>query len=175
MDFKTLLSLLRNVQVKTFEKGEVVIEANSKKEEAMLIRRGLIRSYKGHIGYEDETTFQLYAENDILGNNHAIIFNEPSAFTYQALEKTKVYSIDFSYFSQKSTSNRTVIGKKIIKQSFTRVESLIFLSPEERYLKYLKDHPSIVSRAPDKYIAHVLGITPSSLSRIRKRMSSRKR
>lgn len=175
MDIKTLFSIIRNVRIKTFEKNEVIIEAKASRKEVLLIRKGLVRCFKGDKKYEEETTFQLYAENDLLGNIHAIVFNEPSKFTYQALEKTKVYTIDFNQLCQKPVFDRAVLGKRLIKQSYSRVESLVFLSPEERYLKYLKDHPSIVNRAPNKYIAHVLGITPFSLSRIRKRLTDQKK
>lgn len=174
MDIKSLLKLLRNVKVKTFDKGEVLIKQGSIQKEVSYVRKGLVRSY--YINEKlDDTTFQLYAKNDLLGNIHAIVFDEPSKYTYQALEKTKVYTTDFNHIAQKPVFDRAVLGKKLIKQSFTRVESLIFLTPEERYLKYLKDHPTIVNRAPDKYIAHVLGITPFSLSRIRKRLAIQKK
>jgi len=175
MDAKTLFSIIRHVQIKTFEKDEIIIATKASKKEVILIRKGLVRCFKGNKRYEEETTFQLYAENDLFGNIHAIAFNEPSEFTYQALENTKAYIIDFNQISKKTQFDRGVLGKKLIRQSFSRVESLIFFSPEERYLKYLKDNPSIVNRAPDKYIAHVLGITPFSLSRIRKRLSDQKK
>jgi DNA-directed RNA polymerase subunit F len=62
-----------------------------------------------------------------------------------------------------------------MRQAFQRVESFVFLSPEERYQKYVEDHPNIINRAPDKYIANILGITPVSLSRIRSRIASKRR
>jgi hypothetical protein len=66
------------------------------------------------------------------------------------------------------------IGKSIMKQAFQRVESFVFLSPEERYQKYIQDYPNVINRAPDKYIANVLGITAVSLSRIKGRIASKK-
>ncbi|CAN0600388.1 unnamed protein product, partial [Ectocarpus sp. 12 AP-2014] len=59
-------------------------------------------------------------------------------------------------------------------RAFERVESFVFLSPEERYKKYVKDNPNIINRAPDMYIANILGITAVSLSRIRNRIASKK-
>ncbi len=61
-----------------------------------------------------------------------------------------------------------------MKQAFQRVESFVLLSPEERYLKYMQDYPSVINRAPDKYIANVLGITPVSLSRIKGRITAKR-
>ncbi|MNL63070.1 hypothetical protein D3C87_1871610 [compost metagenome] len=50
-----------------------------------------------------------------------------------------------------------------------RISSFILDTPEERYLKMLKTDPDIMQRVPQHYVANYLGITPVSLSRIRKR------
>ena len=42
-------------------------------------------------------------------------------------------------------------------------------TPGERYEELLKNHPEIIKRVPQHYIASYLGITPISLSRIRNR------
>lgn len=171
--------LFRKIKTKTYEKGEVIIETGSLHKDLFFIRKGLVRSFSNK-NDEEEITFQLFPENQPFANAHAILLNEPSHFTYQAIERTKVYSIDYETFQSVTASNnnllelnRNILGKKILRQIFLRIESFVFLSPEERYKKYIKDYPNIVNRAPDKYIANVLGITPTSLSRIRSRMVSK--
>ena len=76
--------------------------------------------------------------------------------------------------NMKFESNRKYVFQKIIRQMLKRLESFVLYSPEERYQLYIKDYPNIVNRVPDKYIANVLGITPVSLSRIRKRIAEKK-
>lgn len=180
MNLRDLLILLRHVTIKSFEKGETLMQKGTNKKEVFFIRKGLVRSYSINEN-GDEITFQLYPEHQIFGNVHQILFNEPSHFSYQALEHTKVYTIDYNYFHKATAKdpklteiNRSHLGNKILKQAFNRVESFVFMSPEERYLKYMNDYPSVINRAPDKYIAHVLGITPVSLSRIKGRIASKK-
>lgn len=180
MNLKSLLGLLRNVTIVSFEKGETLIEEGETKKEVFYIRKGLIRSYATD-DMEDEITFQLYPEYHVVANLHALLFNEPSKFSYQALERTKTYSIDYDYFMEMTSKNpklleinRMYIGKRAMKQAFQRVEAFVFLSPEERYKRYVNDYPNVINRAPDKYIANVLGITPVSLSRIRKRIATKK-
>ncbi len=51
-----------------------------------------------------------------------------------------------------------------------RLDELFFYTPEERYLNLLKKSPEILNKIPQKYISSYLGITPQSLSRIRKRI-----
>lgn len=182
MKFSSLLFLLRNVQVQIFEKGHVLIPSGSKKQDLYFIKKGLVRSYKELKSAElAQITFQLYNEYHVFGNIHTIFLNEPSHFSYEALEQTKAYVIDFTTFDEKVSSDsslssfsRKFLGKRMIEQAFQRVESFVFLTPEERYQKYVKDYPNVVNRAPDKYIANILGITPTSLSRIRKRIASKK-
>jgi hypothetical protein len=53
---------------------------------------------------------------------------------------------------------------------YYRISSFITQSPEERYLKLLENGRDILRRMPQHYIANFLGITPVSLSRIRKRI-----
>ena len=180
MKTQSLLALLRNVTIKSIKKGEILIEQGAEKKDIFFIRKGLIRAY--HI-FEDghEKTFQLFPEYHVLSNAHSVLYNEPSKFSYQAIEPTKVYSIDYNSFLEMTAKNpklleisRTHIGQKALKQSYNRVESFVLLSPEERYRKYMQDYPTVINRAPDKYIANVLGITPVSLSRIKGRITAKK-
>ncbi len=180
MNIRNLLLLLRHVSINSIEKGEILIREGATNKDIYFIRRGLIRSY--YINEKtDEITFQLYPEYHIVTNINTILFNEPSKFSYQALEPTKFYKIGYSSFLDVTSKNpqllelnRLYLGRRMMKLAYLRVESLVLLSPEERYQKYVEDYPNIINRAPDKYIANVLGITPVSLSRIRKRIASRK-
>lgn len=52
-----------------------------------------------------------------------------------------------------------------------RLEAFVLLSPEERYREIITSNPSLINRVPDKYLANIIGITPVSLSRIRKRLN----
>ncbi|MEM9675680.1 MAG: Crp/Fnr family transcriptional regulator [Bacteroidota bacterium] len=55
-----------------------------------------------------------------------------------------------------------------LEKNRQRMIDLTTLSAEERYLKLMRDHPTILQHVPLKYIASYLGINPGSLSRIRK-------
>lgn len=59
------------------------------------------------------------------------------------------------------------ILQESIQKSNQRMTDLATLSAEQRYLKLMKEQPSILQNFPLKYIASYLGINPGSLSRIR--------
>jgi CRP-like cAMP-binding protein len=54
-----------------------------------------------------------------------------------------------------------------------RVIDTLSASAEERYLKFIKTYPKLVEQIPQSQIASYLGITPQSLSRIRKELTSK--
>jgi CRP-like cAMP-binding protein len=56
----------------------------------------------------------------------------------------------------------------------SRNKALLYNSPEERYLRLMKERPKVMERVPLQYIASYLGIQPESLSRIRKRLATGK-
>lgn len=180
MNIRSLLVLIRGVSIRSLEKGETLIRDGDTSKEVFYIKKGLIRSYfTTEMG--EEITFQLFPESHFFGNIHSILFNEPSNMSFEALERTKVYAIDQESFHKLVAQNPNVLdlnsmnfGKRILKQAYTRVEAFVLLSPEERYLKFMETYPTVINRAPDKYIAHVLGITPVSLSRIKGRIASKK-
>lgn len=179
MKVKNLLSLLRSVKITVVQKGEVIIADGSISKNIYFIRKGLLRSYLINEN-GSETTFQLYAESNFFSNTHAILFNEKSRFNYQALETSKLYAIDYESLLEITSRDpellqlhRSFFGKRVIQQVFQRLESFTFLSPEERYEKFIKDNQNLIQRVPDKYIANVLGITPVSLSRIKNRIAKK--
>ncbi|MGV3503466.1 MAG: Crp/Fnr family transcriptional regulator [Adhaeribacter sp.] len=53
-----------------------------------------------------------------------------------------------------------------------RVTSIMTQTPEERYRELLSKQPDLLQRIPQHYVANYLGITPVSLSRIRRRLAT---
>ena len=53
-----------------------------------------------------------------------------------------------------------------------RVEHLITLNPEERVTHLLQDRKELMDNVPQKYLANFIGITPVSLSRLLKKITS---
>lgn len=170
--------LFSNAKTRTFKKRAILINADSTDNSVYFIRKGLVRMY--HIKETgEEITFQLFAENRFVVNIDKFMENSSSRYFVEALEDTQTLSIDFDKLQEiiaanpKLQSNRIIIFRRLMRENIRRVESFILLNPEERYLQYVQEFPNIVERVPDKYIANVLGITPVSLSRIRKRIAEK--
>ncbi|RDC63645.1 cyclic nucleotide-binding domain-containing protein [Adhaeribacter pallidiroseus] len=63
-----------------------------------------------------------------------------------------------------------ILAERSVQAASARAASLASNKPEERYLTLLEQNPTLFQRVPQKYIASMLGISPESLSRIRKRI-----
>jgi CRP-like cAMP-binding protein len=55
-----------------------------------------------------------------------------------------------------------------------RIIASLSASAEERYIGFLQKYPSIAQRVPQHMLASYLGVSPETLSRVRKQMSRKK-
>ena len=129
---------------------------------------------------EEEVNFLFHfdqrIEDTVFTDYESFLLKIPSKLNIQALEDCIVSTMSqenwitlsntnlyWQQFSKKMTEKAYLSAKK-------RVEDLLYYSPENRYLKLLKENPMIFQKISQRHIASYLGITPQSLSRIRKRI-----
>jgi CRP-like cAMP-binding protein len=89
-----------------------------------------------------------------------------------------VGSLDYEQEMYQKFPKLAALTRALMEQDFGKTQSafVAFMSssPEERYRKLLTDRPDLLGRAPQHQIASYLGVTPESLSRIRKRIFVKK-
>jgi len=171
--------LVELAKPKTFEPGDLLVEKGDTSKEIYFILSGLTRIYritpKG-----EEKTMLISKELDFITNFYSVFLNQPCPFYLEALEPTSTLCMDYDKFDKileknpKLESKRKFVYTYLLNDFIQRLNSFILLTPEERYLEFIKKNPNITNRVHDKYIASILGITSVSLSRIRKRISERK-
>lgn len=140
------------------------------------ITRGAVRYY--HIKDGQEITGYFSFENELMSAYKSFLKRTPNANYIQALEETELVMISHQNLQQ--MLNHPLLALKIehfgrlIAEYYVccyedRVTAFITQSPEERYTALEKTAKDIFQRVPQHFIANFLGITPVSLSRIRKR------
>jgi len=140
------------------------------------ITRGAVRYY--HIKDGQEITGYFSFENELMSAYKSFLTRTPSVNYIQALEETELVLI--SYHDLQEMLNHPLLALKmerfgrLIAEYYIccyedRVTAFITQSPEERYTALEKTAGNIFQRVPQHFIANFLGITPVSLSRIRKR------
>jgi len=138
---------------------------------------GSIRYF--HIIDGNDITGYFSFENEFVSSYKSYLTRQPGITYIQALEDTKL--ITFSRNDMEQMLQNPLLAFKMehfgrtIAEHYLccyedRVASFITQTPEERYLTLLSTGREILQRMPQHYIANFLGITPVSLSRIRRRL-----
>lgn len=137
------------------------------------IKKGCLRIWFNKDGRE--VTFQFFFENQAVSSIDSLLSGQPGMFTIESIEPTVVYILTKDNFEKLLKFYPLLKDgfQDILFQRFRNYAGL-FLSmikdtPRQRYDDLIRNHPEIIKRIPQHYIASYLGITPVSLSRIKNR------
>lgn len=170
-----LFSITKQVKL---EANETYIRAGETIRRLAFIEQGIMRAYSIKDN-GDEATLFIRWEGQFIASHDTIIHKKPSRFIYRALEATTLMEIDYDVLEEMLKTYpeyeplRNFFLMRMLAESLDMMESFVMNSPEERYRKLVAQRFELVNRVPDKHIASMLGITPVSLSRIRKRMHAK--
>lgn len=159
----------------SFQKGDYLLTEGQVCKNLYFINSGLTKSYLLNDGKEHIRQFA--AENDFVVDLGSFLPQSNSAFYIQALENTETVRISFQDLDYLFNSSFSFmkLGKIIADRStvnlIKRSVSLVKDDAKKRYLDFITERPSLTQRVPQFMIASYLGITPESLSRIRKEIS----
>lgn len=159
----------------SFTKGEEILRAGHIGKNIYFLSKGIVRSY-----YTDADgnsyTKNLFLEKSFPASKASLILEAPSNFSIQALEDVFLVGFNFKEFKKLMESKEdfknfyiAYIEKNWIVEKEKKEISLVMETAAERYFKLIKQHPTLENRIPQHYIASHLGITPTQLSRIRKK------
>jgi CRP-like cAMP-binding protein len=173
-----LMQLMSIGNIQNLSKNEYFIKAGERSKKVGFIINGLVRLY--HLKDGEEYNIVFKHELQMVSSFESIILNQPSSYNLEALEDTIMMTYNYdemeTIFSQNPQLER--FGRYFIQQELAQAvkifEKHLFYSPEERYLKFIEENPDLMNRVSLKHLSSFLGITPVSLSRIRKRVSDLK-
>ena len=161
------------LKIKTFEKNEMILMKGEVSSHVYFVLDGLLRSYS--IDSKGKThIIQFAPEQWWLSERNGILFNAESEFFLDAIETTKAVVLpkDFITESAKIVPCMYELNASMLNNAIRfmqkRINMLLSATAEERYLDFIKLYPNLTLRVPQWMIASYLGITPESLSRVRK-------
>jgi CRP-like cAMP-binding protein len=143
-------------------------------KELFFINKGLVRLYYTKDG--EEITGYIFKEHLFASSYDSFLRQVPSIQTLEALEDCDLLVISQKDLGQlyEALPKMHILARKVAEQRFINAQQLlssfILDSPEERYCKFEEQQGDLLLRVPHHIIASFLGITPVSLSRIRKRL-----
>ncbi|CAM1362169.1 cAMP-binding domain of CRP or a regulatory subunit of cAMP-dependent protein kinases [Tenacibaculum sediminilitoris] len=164
------------ITTKKISKGDFLLKQGDICSHFFFVEQGLLRLYA--LNEEGkENILQFATENWIVSDRGSVYFQQPSTYYIDAVEDTLVVMLDEEFINQVSKINTDFRRKneqllqKHIRQLYKRISQLLGASAKSRYLDFVKMYPDIMLRIPQWMIASYLGITPESLSRVRKTLA----
>ena len=160
--------------------GDFLQRAGDVARHAAFVATGCLRNYvidqKGK-----EHIVQFAPETWWLADSNSLSTGAPSAYFIDALENSELLLID-APSHQRLVDDVPGYGaafraglQKHAAAKDQRIVSSLSASAEERYLEFLRVYPSVAQRVPQNMLASYLGMTPETISRIRKNLSRRLR
>jgi CRP-like cAMP-binding protein len=170
-----LLILPKFTQI-TIAKNDYLLQEGTIEKKYWFVESGFLRSYI--IDTEgNDITFNLFATTDVVIDYPSFFFFAPTRENIQALTDCVCWEINFNDFQElfNQIPNFREQQRGLLVGSYFALKehsiSLIADQAKERYLKILKTKPQIIQNVSLKHIATFLGITDTSLSRIRKEIA----
>ena len=166
--------MLASYPIIQFKKGDFILEEGKQTKDTFLILEGCISKHRTIDGVDRTTGF--FTEGEAVAEFESITKNKPTLHSYTAVENSVIAIINsekeeafLKKFPRFETFNR-METEKMLGENQEQLSNFITQSPEERY-QHLVDHKlELLQRVPQHQIASYIGVTPESLSRIRKRI-----
>lgn len=164
-------------QIHVYPKGEI-IQGIQQPIAAFtgLVLKGIIRNY--YLDAEGNEVTKYFSREGSLIMDEGILGYKHSIAALEALEDSTVLLMDTDKLKRLIQTNDTFKNLYIIslesalRYKIYRESEFLTKNATERYLQFCNDFPELVNRVKQSYISTYLGITPESLSRIRKALKN---
>lgn len=169
-------SFAQHLTLSSFSKNEVIKKSNTTENNLQIIIEGAA----GIFLWKEQTPvcLDLCFEGEFFGDYMSFVTQQPSTIFTQAIEKTSLLCISHHKLNNlyKNSLEGLNIGRIASESLFVHKQNqqieLLTMTAEDRYRSLIKRNREIALRAPQKYIASYLGITPESFSRIRRNITN---
>ncbi|MFJ8526579.1 Crp/Fnr family transcriptional regulator [Bacillus sp. NPDC094106] len=168
-------AIVEDVQIEEYKKGTILLRQGDVPTKCYFVLKGCVRQYSiDKTG--KEVTSNFYTEEQAISNFNHHKQDKASVYSLTCLEDCILVVGDLN--TEKDMYNKhsqlETMTRQMIEHNFGEVQdelaSFIASTPEERYKALLRKRPHLVNRVPQHQLASYLGITPESLSRIKKRI-----
>ncbi|HWB95022.1 MAG TPA: Crp/Fnr family transcriptional regulator [Puia sp.] len=169
--------LQEHVTASTIRKRKMLLKEGAPCEHLYFIIKGAVRGFMRE-GHKDITTW-INVENQLVTSIFSLSGQRPAIENIQALENCELLVMTYAdldaLYQLHPAFNLT--ARKVLEVYYADAERRAFIArltkAENKYRHFLLNHQNLSNRIPLKYIASYLGMTLETLSRVRKKFSSK--
>lgn len=175
---ETLAAIQEKTETVHFNAGETIIAQGKKSKMVYFVSDGIVRCYFDEDGRQSTSVFSI--GGNVFASLSTWLYNKGSLTSWEAIENTNCYAIDFNDFDflcEKYNDLMMWKNRYMMYQLYVleRRHTLIGIGDAyTRYKQYFVARGKVMHQIPLKYLAQVLNITQVQLSRIRRRMAREK-
>lgn len=158
------------------KKGDYFIKEGQIATQFALLCSGIVRAFYHHENGK-EYNKHFFIPTSIIGGYSSLITGEPNQFIQEALTDCELLVADYTALTKlyDSCPDLERCGRKFAENYFVQKErkemEIIFLNAEERYQIFQKKYLGLEQLISQYHIASYLGISPTQLSRVRKKLA----
>ncbi len=160
-------------KLKTLKKGDYFLKTGRHSDRLGFVQTGIVREFV-NIG-DKEVTKWISTKGYFVVDLSSFIFHHPARWTIQALTDCELYIIDDKDYQKigEVIPRWKELEKLFIAKCFTVLEDRIIthlaMTAEERYNQLFNFNKELFNQVPLQFLASMLGMTPETLSRLRKK------
>ena len=174
--------LQQGTRHRILSKGDHILRAGTIADEVFFVHQGLLRYYFNDPNEEgQERTGQFFDDGSVVTDAESFLAHVPASQNFEALDQSSIVVLPRAVLQAGYDEDHAIerFGRLMLQEgligSQRRASRLLTLQPEERYRLFVESRPEVARRVPQYLIASYLGLTPASLSRIRRRIAGKAR
>jgi CRP-like cAMP-binding protein len=168
--------LSRRFEEQSLPRNEMLTSIGTRFAGLSFVKSGYLRMYKPT--EKKEVTQWISSPNEFATDLGTLMFDQPARWNIQAITDCELYTLPFSAYReiQNEIPEWPQIEKLFLAKCFMTIEDRVFtflsMTAEERYHFLLQFNPDLFLKVPHQYLASMLGMTPETFSRVRKKIIS---
>lgn len=168
-----LIKISELFEYSKLKKGDYLLETGEKCNKLSFVQSGLLRMFAFVDG--NEITQWIATKGYFSTDLASFIYENSSRLSIQAIVDTEVYSITKENYDRIGdiVPQWHPLEKQFLINCFIALEDRVFshlsMTAEQRYLLFFENNKALFNQVPLQYIASMLGMTPETFSRIRKK------
>ncbi|HEY8690342.1 MAG TPA: Crp/Fnr family transcriptional regulator [Chitinophagaceae bacterium] len=170
--------IAKDLVSKKIKKDSILLREGDVCSQVFFVAKGLLRAYTID-DFGKEHIIQFGPEDAWVSDRNSFYFNQPAMFYIDAIEDSEVVYVPKEFYEKAEkiipgfNTFSVMILHNFIRFMQKRISLLLGATAEQRYLDFIELYPNLTLRVPQWMIASYLGITPESLSRVRKELATK--